>query len=257
MPDSKIVRTQPPMTMQERHDFVTTPDGRMEVFVVHPATSGSYPAVVMYQNVGGFSELLRDMARRLAAEGYYCVVPDLYYRLGRIVIDPDSHDADILAIRKIASGSLKYAMVMNDTQALLSFLDGDPVVRRGPMGTIGYCQGGRFCVWAAEKFPGRFTATTSLFGTQLMADNPNSPHLTLDRIRGEIYFGFAEHDHMMPLDQVERFKQLLERDCKAEWIVEVHPGTEHGYAFPGRAVYHRDASERSWERAFAMYKRQL
>jgi dienelactone hydrolase len=72
--------------------------------------------------------------------------------LGRIVIDPDSHDADILAIREVASGSLKQATVMNDTRALLSILDGDPVVRRGSMGTIGYCQGGRFCVLAAETF---------------------------------------------------------------------------------------------------------
>ena len=90
-----------------------------------------------------------------------------------------------------------------------------------------------------------------------MVEQPDSPHLALDRIRGEIYFGFAEQDHMMRLDRVERLKQLLERDCKAKWTVEIHPGTEHGYAFPGRKVYHEDASELSWERTFAMFKRQL
>jgi carboxymethylenebutenolidase len=108
-----------------------------------------------------------------------------------------------------------------------------------------------------RDFSDRIKATTSLFGTQLMVEQPDSPHLALDRIRGEIYFGFAEQDHMMRLDRVERLKQLLERDCKAKWTVEIHPGTEHGYAFPGRKVYHEDASELSWERTFAMFKRQL
>ena len=92
--------------MQERHVHVTTPDGQMETFIVHPDGTGPFPAVVMFQNVGGLSEILRGMARRVAAAGYYCAVPSLYYRLGTIVIDPDSKDEKILGLRKIASGSL-------------------------------------------------------------------------------------------------------------------------------------------------------
>ena len=61
----------------------------------------------------------------------------------------------------------------------------------------------------------------------------------------------------MPLDRVAEFEKMLKKDCRAKWTVEVHAGTKHGYAFPGRKVYHEQASELSWQRTFEMFKRQL
>jgi dienelactone hydrolase len=55
---------------------------------------------------------------------------------------------------------------------------------------------------------------------------------------------------------MEEFTKLLGR-CAVKPLVEVHPGTVHGYAFPGRIVYHQDAAERSWARIFAMFDRQI
>ena len=243
--------------MAERHVHVETADGRMQTFIAHPHGKGPFPGIVMYQNVGGLSDILRGMARRAAQAGYYCAVPELYYRLGTIVIDPDSHDELIMGLRRIASGSMRNDKVMEDTRSLLDYMDKDPLVKSGPKGTIGYCMGGRFSVYAAGTFPETFKATVSLFGTRLITDAPDSPHLKLAKIQGEVYCGFAEHDPSMPLPMVEKFKQLLEEQCKAKFQVEVHPGTEHGYAFPGRRVYHKEASERSWERTFAMFKRQI
>jgi carboxymethylenebutenolidase len=39
--------------------------------------------------------------------------------------------------------------------------------------------------------------------------------------------------------------------------VEIYPGTHHGFAFPKRPVYDRDAAERHWERLVALYRRNL
>jgi dienelactone hydrolase len=39
--------------------------------------------------------------------------------------------------------------------------------------------------------------------------------------------------------------------------VEIYPGTHHGFAFPKRPVYNRDAAERHWERLLALYRRNL
>jgi carboxymethylenebutenolidase len=68
--------------MKERFVNVTTADGGMPVCIAEPAGTGPFPAVVMYQNVGGLSQVLIELARRVAANGYYCALPDLYYRLG-------------------------------------------------------------------------------------------------------------------------------------------------------------------------------
>jgi carboxymethylenebutenolidase len=46
-------------------------------------------------------------------------------------------------------------------------------------------------------------------------------------------------------------------DAGAIAEVELYPGVEHGFAFPQRAVYNRDAAERHWERLFALYRRRL
>jgi carboxymethylenebutenolidase len=243
--------------MIERHVEIPAPDGSMRTFVAHPEGRERSPAVVIFQNVGGLSDSLRDCARRVAAAGYYCVVPDLYYRLGRLEIDPDDKTDRIMAIRRAIVAGIFDAEVLKDTKAVLDFLDAQPEVKPGPKGSIGYCMGGRFCIQAAELYPQHFKATVSLFGTRLVAHEPESPRHTLDRIEGELYVGFPEHDHAMTQAMMDEFADLVRKHCRAKHVIEFHPGTVHGFALPGRAVYHEGATERCWEHTFAMFKRQL
>jgi len=70
--------------MMERHIDIATPSGAMETFAVHPSEGGPHPAVILYMDVWGIREELLDIARRIATVGYYCVVPDFYYRQGRV-----------------------------------------------------------------------------------------------------------------------------------------------------------------------------
>ena len=69
--------------MIERHVDIATTDGAMNSFVVHPEEGGPFPAVLFYMDAPGKREELHDMARRLAAVGYYVVLPNLYYRVSR------------------------------------------------------------------------------------------------------------------------------------------------------------------------------
>ena len=66
--------------MIEQHLDIATADGAMNTFVVHPEEGGPFPVVLFYMDAPGNREELRDMARRLAAVGYYVVLPNLYYR---------------------------------------------------------------------------------------------------------------------------------------------------------------------------------
>lgn len=122
--------------MQDRHVDVETPAGRMETFVTHPDAGGPFPAVFFYMNVGGLSDNLRDFARRIGTMGYYCAVPDLYHRVGKVRFDPDSQDPEILELRKRTRASLTNQMVMDDTRALLKFLDAQEEVKPGPKGVV-------------------------------------------------------------------------------------------------------------------------
>ena len=99
-------------------------------------------------------------------------------------------------------------MAMADIGAVLKFLDGEPV-RKGPKGTIGYCLGGRLSLAAAAAFPDQFRASASMHGTQLVNDKPDSPHRFVDRMRGEIYCGFAEKDDLAPPPTIETLGKLF------------------------------------------------
>ena len=73
--------------MKEQTLQVKTPDGTMETFLAMPDSDGPFPPVVLFMDVWGMREQLRDLARFAAAEGFACAVPSLYYRNGGVHFD--------------------------------------------------------------------------------------------------------------------------------------------------------------------------
>lgn len=242
--------------MQEQNVDVATADGRMDTFIAHPDGAGPYPVVIIYMDAPGIREELYDFARRVGTVGYYCLVPDLYYREGRIRLDVSQLDD---AMRQKLRGiwhNISNAMVLDDTRGMLRFLEDQPAAAGGPLGCIGYCMSGQYVLSAAGTFPERFRATATLHGVRHVTDKPDSPHLLAPRFQGELYAGFAEHDDAVPQSEVDALAEAL-RPCPVRHQVEVHPGTKHGYSFPERAAFDKPAAERNWERIFAMFHRQI
>lgn len=243
--------------MQNKIEKIKTNSGIMDVYISWLESDKPLPVVFMYHNVGGQSELLKRMADRVAMNGYYCVLPDLYYRLGKIVIDPDSKNQHVLALRKTVLESLSDANVIDDVSSVLDFIKSDSLALDGEMGSVGFCMGGRFVVQVAAHFPEIFIANGSLFGTKMITEAQDSPHRLLNRLKGEIYFGFAEHDYALPPDKAKEFIGYLTSTCMATFNVENHPDAHHGYSFPGRPVYQEAAAEKSWSQIFDIFQRQL
>ena len=63
--------------MKEFQTDVKTPDGMMDCFVCYPEGQ-PLPAVILYMDIPGIREELRDMCRHIAEQGYVAVLPDLY-----------------------------------------------------------------------------------------------------------------------------------------------------------------------------------
>ena len=241
--------------MIERQLDITTPHGATTTFIVHPERDGPHPVIVFFMDAPAIREELRDMARRLATSGYYVILPNLYYRAGVMEIGPLG-DPDVRTRMMELMNGLTIEMVMSDTEALLAFVDQDPAAADGPMGAVGYCMSGQFALNAAANFPDLFGAAASMYGTFLVTDRDNSPHLMARQAKGELYFGCAETDHWAPMATVEALTRSLAEDgVDAE--VELYPGVEHGFAFPQRAAYDKGAAERHWERLIALYRRRL
>src|SRR5258708_17457097 len=69
--------------MVEKEIRVRTSDGNMTTFAVRPDGQGPFPVAVVFMDGVGYREQVKENARRFAAGGYYCVAPDLYYRVGK------------------------------------------------------------------------------------------------------------------------------------------------------------------------------
>jgi carboxymethylenebutenolidase len=239
--------------MIERTIDIPTSHGKTTTFVVHPERGGAHPVIFFYMDAPAIREELRDMAGRFASAGYYVVLPNLYYRAGVLELGPNTTRERMFELM----GALSIPIIMEDTRALLDFIDNDAAAAKGPMGAVGYCMSGQYAVNAAAQFPDRFKAAASIYGVQLVTERPDSPHLMAQQAvkdGAEIYFACAETDHWAPKEMVDALRTAVTApNCEVEW----YPGAEHGFAFPQRAAYRKDAAERHWERLFALWRRNL
>jgi carboxymethylenebutenolidase len=217
--------------------------------------------VLFFMDAPAIREELRDMARRIAAAGYYVMLPNLYYRSGVMELkdlDPPPPDEKAWRARMFElMGSLTIPMIMADGDALLDYADRDPAASKGKIATLGYCMSGQYAINFAARYPDRVGAAASIYGVQLVTDKADSPHLAAQTAKGELYFACAEHDTYAPMEMVQTLDQLVKaKNLNAE--VELYEGVHHGFAFPERgAVYDKPAAERHWERLFALWKRRL
>ena len=238
---------------------IATKDGGMETFICHPERGGPHPAVLLLMDAPGVREELRDMARRLGTVGYYVLLPNLYYRAGRDTIyGPDvlTHGSAEHTRMRAVRTRMTIPPVMEDIAAMLSFIDRQDAARPGPVGAHGYCMSGPYALAAAARYPERIAAAASFYGTWLVSDAVESPHLTLGKAKGELYISCAEHDELAPPDMVKELKKLFDASGAAGEL-EIHPGVHHGFAFPERWCYDKPAAERHWERLIALYRRRL
>ena len=93
--------------------------------------------------------------------------------------------------------SINILLVMEDTRALLAYAETQSAARTDIVGTVGCCMSGRYAV-NARHFPGRVKAAASIYGTHLVTDQPDSPHLAGQKTKAELYFGCAETDIYAP-----------------------------------------------------------
>src|SRR5262245_55303132 len=244
--------------MIERTLDIATKDGAMETFSVRPDRA-AHPPVLFLMDAPGIREELRDMARRLATVGYAVLLPNLYYRAGRdtkygpqVLVHGSPEHQRMRAVRT----KMTIPPVIDDIAALIAYLDGAEGVARGSIGVHGYCMSGPYAIAAAARYPARIAAAASFYGTWLVSDAVESPHLTLHKGKAELYIACAEIDELAPLPMVEELRGLFEKAGRPGEI-ELYPGVHHGFAFPQRKVYDKAAAERHWERLIALYRRRL
>ncbi len=245
---------------------IPTPDGAMDAYLACPDGTGARPLVILFMDIWGLREELFAIARRVAAEGYSCIVPNLFYREGKFSLE--QYDAqgraisfnllpdDLQQSMRARAERLNRQTLRVDLASILDCCKHLPV-RDGAAGSIGFCMGGREAFFAAQEFPDRFRATASLHGSRLVTPSDDSPHRLAARMRGAVYCGFAEFDRGSPPEVIKALSEALRRVPGLDFEASVHRGAHHGYALPERDVHDPAATERDWDAIFRMLRRQL
>ena len=235
---------------------VPTADGSMSAFTARPQAGAEYPAIIVVQEAFGLNGHIKDVAARLAREGYATLAPDLYYREKDAVVGYDNLPD---AIRLMMS--LWDDKIVKDMGAAISYLQQQPSVRGNRIGVTGFCMGGRVtfltaclnpAVKAAVPFYGGGIGSVMQRGER----TPKAPLEYADKLAAPLLLFFGENDSFIPLDEVQAIKARL-ADLKKTAETVVYPGAPHGFFCEERDSYRADAAKDAWTRLLKFFDQHL
>ena len=248
----------------EKNVTINTPDGTCDAAYFHPA-EGKHPAVILWPDAFGLRPSMRDMGRRLAADGYAVLVPNPFYRIGKgpfyeTAANVDFKDKATFAKIGPLMGSIGAAgAAEKDAVEFVKFLDAQPEVDKARrIGTQGYCMGGALVLRTAAAVPARIGAGASFHGGGLVTDKADSPHLLAPKIKAHMLIAIAGSDDAKQPDAKDKLRKAFE-DAHVPARVEVF-AEKHGWCVPdmpsdaGAPIYNEAEAERAWMKLLELYK---
>jgi len=234
---------------------IATPDGSCPAHELRPTTPGPWPAVLVYIDGIGMRPAMLAIAERIAAHGYYVLMPDLFYRLGpyeapdpkALFANPEVRTAWFAK----AFSVINSANTMRDTGAFLAHIDAQPDVVRGKLGTTGYCMGARMSVTAAGTFGDRIAACAGYHPGGLATDAADSPHLLAANIKARVYIAGAIEDANFDQAQQTRLREALDAAHVRYELVE-YPA-KHGWVPTDTPIHDPVQAERHFTSMFALF----
>ena len=235
--------------MTQRTVEIETADGTCPAALSIPDGDGPWPGVVLYADAGGMRDTMRQMGDRLSGLGYVVLVPDFYYRLGPYEpVDMRTAFAEEASRNKIMGMMMTYTaeLTVRDAAAFVDYLHSLPETAPGPLGTTGYCLGGRLSLIAAANLGDRIGAAASFHGGFLArADDPDSPHAHATGIAAVVYVGGAIEDQTFSEEQKELLETSL-TDAGVVHTIETYQA-HHGFAVPDNGSFDEAAADRHWK----------
>jgi len=237
-----------------------TPDGDARAFTFTPKGEGPWPAAIIFMDAPAIRPALFEFGERLAANGYFTLLPDLFWRAGRYApINVKEVFADEAKRREVfgkLTGSTSPEKQLVDAKASLDYLAAQPQVKGDKVAVTGYCMGCGVVMRVAGTYPDRLAAAAGFHGGRLATDAPDSPHLLAPKITAKVLVAGADEDAGFPPEQADRLRAAL-TSAGVDNEVTIYPGARHGYTMPDLPVYNEPAAERHWREMLALFDETL
>ena len=234
----------------------TAKGAKMGAYLARPETPGRAPAVIVFMEIFGVNDHIRDVTRRVAAEGYVALAPDFFHRTApgvQLGYDEQGMNTGIGNLMKLQADEM-----IADAKDAIAYLRSRPDVEGEKIGAMGFCIGGHMTYLVACETD--IVAAASYYGGGIAApQGPGGAPSTLSRtpkIRGRIQCYFGGKDAMIPLDQVAAVRKALE-SAGVDHSVEVYPEADHGFNCDQRASYHAPSAKDAWSKTLALFEQKL
>jgi carboxymethylenebutenolidase len=227
-------------------------------YLAHPI-EGVHPGVIMIHDVWGVSDHTRDLARRLASEGFAVLALDLYRRKGEWTIEDPGR----------WMRSLSDPEAIADVQAGVDFLARHPASRGRAVGVTGFCMGGMLALLsacacrglaAAVPFYGLLSHEHGILHSDAGLDPALKPRQPLEAardLRCPMLCFFGDRDEFIPMTDIESLKERLASLALPTEVV-VYPHAGHAFMNETRVeAYRPEAARDAWARMLSFLREHL
>ncbi len=210
--------------------------------LARPDDDQTHPGIVLVQEVWGIEPHVRELAQRLALEGFVVLVPDLFH--GKIATEFE--DA-----RKIAMDTFNnMERALQECQGALDYLKALPYVQPKKLGIMGFCMGGRISYLMASR-SADLGAVVPWYGGRY---DPTPEEIA--KIQAPILAFYGGRDQGIPLEQVHKIEGMLKAAGKDATII-VYPEAGHAFLNPTHGGNHDASAQDAWPKAVNFLKQHL
>jgi carboxymethylenebutenolidase len=205
---------------------------QVEGLMFWPQVKGAYPGLVVLHEAWGLNVQIKDLASRLAREGFVTLVPNLYTRQGGMVT-ANAEVAAALAER------IKEQDLLQDINSCCEFLNTREHVKRNVHGVIGFGMSGLLAIkFACQRK--RLRASVVFYNNQAV-----SPSLLKD-LSCPLLYHRAGADGSATAQQVEELRQAAKGFGKRIEVLD-YPDAPSGFCNETQPTYQSDAAEKAFE----------
>jgi len=210
-------------------DITIPVDGsRMDAHIARPEEgSGPHPAVIVLQEVFGFTPEVKRLTELLPSMGYVGLAINYYHRTNPNMTEPYTEEGNRRAFE--AASHVTARDLTSDVGAAVEWLNAQPFVRDGKVATWGFGFGGTaaFVTSSLRRLSGAicfypmYVATPMPSGGEPPVDHVNEASIPLLLIFGEKDYYVSRHD-------MDRLHEALSGAGK-EFRMEIYPDVGHSF----------------------------
>jgi len=225
-----------------RTEYATVPspqgNGSIKGYLVRPAGSGKYPAVLVVHENRGLNPYVEDVARRLGTANFMAFAPDGLTSVGGYPGDDEKGGALFAKVDR--------AKMTEDFVAAATWLKARPD-STGRLGVVGFCFGGGISNTLAVRMPD-LSAAVPFYGAA-------PPAADVPKIKAAVLVHHGELDTRLVAAWPEYDAAMTAAKVTHEGYV--YPKANHGFHNDTTPRYDEAAAKLAWSRTLAWFEKYL